>query len=174
MKDQQATLSWICFVFKKFSFFFFCLEFSFSLHLFPFTHFYKRFEFLFLILQDSGYFLSFPSKSCAWNLREKLARGRPKSILSRMPDVWPQCLLCPLIFKLHCTCAGLEQLWSFQDGFLFHFWLFLSIGRAGRVSAGTCFRLVTREFYENALPEFGVPEMQVGSRTDSLPKSWSM
>lgn len=33
-------------------------------------------------------------------------------------------------------------------------------GRAGRVSAGTCFRLVTREFYENALPEFGVPEMQ--------------
>ena len=38
------------------------------------------------------------------------------------------------------------------------------------MSAGTCFRLVTREFYENALPEFGVPEMQVGSRTDSLPK----
>ena len=49
------------------------------------------------------------------------------------------------------------------------FYLFSSIGRAGRVSAGTCFRLVTREFYENALPEFGVPEMQVGSRTDSLP-----
>ena len=100
--------------------------------------------------------------------------GRPKSIPSCIPDVWPQCLRCHVTFELHCTLISLEQFWSFLGGFLFQFWLFSSIGRAGRVSAGTCFRLVTREFYENALPEFGVPEMQVGSRTDSLPKSWSM
>lgn len=37
----------------------------------------------------------------------------------------------------------------------------LLVGRAGRVSAGTCFRMVTREFYESFLPEFGIPEMQV-------------
>ena len=35
------------------------------------------------------------------------------------------------------------------------------IGRAGRVSAGTCFRMVSREFYESVIPEFGIPEMQV-------------
>ncbi|KAL9952201.1 hypothetical protein ACROYT_G039416 [Oculina patagonica] len=33
-------------------------------------------------------------------------------------------------------------------------------GRAGRVSAGTCYRMVTKEFYESCLPEFGIPEMQ--------------
>ena len=37
----------------------------------------------------------------------------------------------------------------------------LSIGRAGRVSSGTCYRMVTRDFYESFIPEFGIPEMQV-------------
>ncbi|KAL4238351.1 ATP-dependent RNA helicase tdrd9 [Mactra antiquata] len=33
-------------------------------------------------------------------------------------------------------------------------------GRAGRVSNGRVYRLVTRHFYENYLPEYGTPEMQ--------------
>lgn len=33
-------------------------------------------------------------------------------------------------------------------------------GRAGRVSTGYCFRMVTRQFYESFIPEFGIPEMK--------------
>ncbi|CAH3166074.1 unnamed protein product [Porites lobata] len=33
-------------------------------------------------------------------------------------------------------------------------------GRAGRVSPGTCYRIVPRDFYEEFIPEFGIPEMQ--------------
>ena len=35
------------------------------------------------------------------------------------------------------------------------------LGRAGRVSDGECFRLITRDFHQK-LPDYGVPEMQVG------------
>ncbi|XP_014672536.1 PREDICTED: putative ATP-dependent RNA helicase TDRD9, partial [Priapulus caudatus] len=33
-------------------------------------------------------------------------------------------------------------------------------GRAGRVSSGRVYRMVTRKFYESCLPEYGTPEMQ--------------
>ena len=33
-------------------------------------------------------------------------------------------------------------------------------GRAGRVSDGRVYRMVTRKFYEENIPEFGIPEMQ--------------
>ena len=36
-------------------------------------------------------------------------------------------------------------------------------GRAGRVSPGTCYRIVPRDFYEEFIPEFGIPEMQVSA-----------
>lgn len=34
------------------------------------------------------------------------------------------------------------------------------LGRAGRVSNGFCFRMVTKNFYTNSMPEYPVPEMQ--------------
>lgn len=39
--------------------------------------------------------------------------------------------------------------------------LLIFLGRAGRVSTGYCFRMVTRQFYESFIPEFGIPEMKV-------------
>ena len=33
-------------------------------------------------------------------------------------------------------------------------------GRAGRVSSGRVYRMVTRKFYAEVLPEYGIPEMQ--------------
>lgn len=33
-------------------------------------------------------------------------------------------------------------------------------GRAGRVSTGYCFRMVTQQFYESFIPQFGIPEIQ--------------
>ena len=34
-------------------------------------------------------------------------------------------------------------------------------GRAGRVSHGRVYRMVTRRFYDEHIPEYGIPEMQV-------------
>lgn len=34
-------------------------------------------------------------------------------------------------------------------------------GRAGRVSKGYCYRLVTKEFWRNEIPDYVVPEMVV-------------
>ena len=34
-------------------------------------------------------------------------------------------------------------------------------GRAGRVSNGRVYFMVTRSFFENCLPDYGIPEMQV-------------
>lgn len=34
-------------------------------------------------------------------------------------------------------------------------------GRAGRVSKGFCYRLVTKAFWTNEIPEYMIPEMQV-------------
>jgi HrpA-like RNA helicase len=34
-------------------------------------------------------------------------------------------------------------------------------GRAGRVSAGKCFRLVTKEFYEKCMEPYSIPEFKV-------------
>lgn len=39
--------------------------------------------------------------------------------------------------------------------------LFWCPGRAGRVSSGICYRIVTQEFYNSCLTDFGIPEMQV-------------
>ncbi|RXN17568.1 ATP-dependent RNA helicase TDRD9 [Labeo rohita] len=36
-------------------------------------------------------------------------------------------------------------------------------GRAGRVSKGFCYRLVTRHFWENEIPDFTIPEMLIGA-----------
>lgn len=35
-------------------------------------------------------------------------------------------------------------------------------GRSGRVSSGRCYRLITSDFFHNHIPEYSVPEMQVG------------
>lgn len=35
-------------------------------------------------------------------------------------------------------------------------------GRAGRVSKGYCYRLVTKEFWRNEIPDYMIPEMLVG------------
>ena len=37
-------------------------------------------------------------------------------------------------------------------------------GRAGRVSAGRCYRLIKREFFRKYCPNYSVPEMQVRGR----------
>jgi len=34
-------------------------------------------------------------------------------------------------------------------------------GRAGRVSKGFCYRLVSRHFWEHEIPDFTIPEMLV-------------
>ena len=39
---------------------------------------------------------------------------------------------------------------------------FTHAGRAGRVSKGRVYRLVSRSFYEKILPDYSLPEMQVG------------
>ena len=39
--------------------------------------------------------------------------------------------------------------------------LFDVSGRAGRVSKGYCYRLVTKDFWEREIPDFVIPEMQV-------------
>jgi len=36
------------------------------------------------------------------------------------------------------------------------------MGRAGRVSMGRCYRLVTNEFFSHHIPDHSIPEMQVG------------
>lgn len=38
-------------------------------------------------------------------------------------------------------------------------------GRAGRTSAGKCFRIYTKEFWESRMPEYTVPEIQRTSLT---------
>lgn len=38
-------------------------------------------------------------------------------------------------------------------------------GRAGRTSAGKCFRIYTKEFWEKCMPEYTVPEIQRTSLT---------
>ncbi|KAF7652999.1 hypothetical protein LDENG_00088980 [Lucifuga dentata] len=38
-------------------------------------------------------------------------------------------------------------------------------GRAGRTSAGKCFRIYTKEFWENCMPEYTIPEIQRTSLT---------
>lgn len=38
-------------------------------------------------------------------------------------------------------------------------------GRAGRTSAGKCFRIYTEEFWEKCMPEYTVPEIQRTSLT---------
>ncbi len=47
-----------------------------------------------------------------------------------------------------------------------YLYLFLCIlvGRAGRVSKGFCYRLVSRHFWEHEIPDFTIPEMLVGER----------
>ena len=35
-------------------------------------------------------------------------------------------------------------------------------GRAGRVSAGRCYRLITRDFFRRFIPDYSVPEILVG------------
>ena len=37
-------------------------------------------------------------------------------------------------------------------------------GRAGRVSAGRCYRLIKREFFRKYCPNYSIPEMQVSGR----------
>lgn len=34
-------------------------------------------------------------------------------------------------------------------------------GRAGRVSDGRVYRMITRHFWESYIPDYGIPEMQV-------------
>ena len=53
--------------------------------------------------------------------------------------------------------------WQRFTQFYPNFVVVLSLGRAGRVSTGICYRMVTREFYQSCLPQFGIPEMQVNS-----------
>ncbi|KAM8737457.1 ATP-dependent RNA helicase TDRD9 isoform 2-T2 [Acanthopagrus schlegelii] len=43
-------------------------------------------------------------------------------------------------------------------------------GRAGRVSKGYCYRLVTREFWENEIPDYMIPEMQLAPLTKIMLK----
>ena len=62
--------------------------------------------------------------------------------------------------KEHCSFTGLVSRQRFAQ-YNVHYYFVLSLGRAGRVSTGTCYRMVTREFYHSCLPQFGIPEMQV-------------
>uniref|UniRef100_A0A671WK84 ATP-dependent RNA helicase TDRD9 n=1 Tax=Sparus aurata TaxID=8175 RepID=A0A671WK84_SPAAU len=43
-------------------------------------------------------------------------------------------------------------------------------GRAGRVSKGYCYRLVTKEFWENEIPDYMIPEMQLAPLTKIMLK----
>lgn len=64
-----------------------------------------------------------------------------------------------LTAQIYCNGAiGSLVFWSLR--------LFLCIlpGRAGRVSKGFCYRLVTRHFWENEIPDFTIPEMLVRER----------
>ncbi len=56
----------------------------------------------------------------------------------------------------------LVELWQAKSKrYLGHHPLFVLTGRAGRVSNGRAYLMVTKSFYETCLPEFGIPEMQV-------------
>lgn len=46
---------------------------------------------------------------------------------------------------------------------VFHGLLLLFLGRAGRVSDGRVYRMITRHFWESYIPDYGIPEMQVCS-----------
>ena len=50
--------------------------------------------------------------------------------------------------------------------------LFIFVGRADRVSTGYCFRMVTQQFYESFIPEFGIPEMKVCKVATSCTKKY--
>jgi len=41
-------------------------------------------------------------------------------------------------------------------------------GRAGRTSAGKCFRIYTKEFWEKSMPDYTVPEIQRTSLTSVI------
>ena len=94
-------------------------EFSFSLLSFPFTDFYESFNFFRLFCE-----MVFLSYVFFESLRGKLARGRPKLIPSRLPDVGPlfsfhlisshlkaQLILLSSLFQAQVFCIGNPFVW---------------------------------------------------------------
>lgn len=61
-------------------------------------------------------------------------------------------------------CKGAHSLWVFLNAFYWRLFLCILPGRAGRVSKGFCYRLVSRHFWENEIPDFTIPEMLVSEQ----------
>lgn len=54
---------------------------------------------------------------------------------------------------------------GFYNELYLHLFLCILLGRAGRVSKGFCYRLVSRHFWEHEIPDFTIPEMLVGEQS---------
>ena len=67
------------------------------------------------------------------------------------------CLVKQMMCDWHTKYCCLETVWASRAS------LEQRKGRAGRVSSGRCYRLITGDFYRDHIPAYSVPEMQVSS-----------
>ena len=66
------------------------------------------------------------------------------------------CLVKQMMCDWHTKYCCLETVWASRAS------LEQRKGRAGRVSTGRCYRLITKDFHRNHIPAYSKPEMQVG------------
>lgn len=71
------------------------------------------------------------------------------------PPVIDFCLVKQMVCDWSTKYCCLQTVWASQAS------LTQRKGRAGRVSSGRCYRLITKEFLNNHIPEYSVPEMRV-------------